>query len=63
MGLPAKQAKNQLPPSQPCYKSKPNPASLSVCGEPSSGNHCLDYDTIHDYPSAKYQNVMVEPLS
>ena len=63
MDLSAKQANNQLPPSQPCYKSKLNPASLSVCGEPSSGNQCLDYDTIHHFPSAEYQSVMVEPLS
>ena len=63
MGLSAKQANNQLPPSQSCYESKPNFASLSVWGEPSSGNDCLDYDTIHHFPSAQFQRVMVEPLS
>ena len=63
MGLSAKQANNQLPPSQSCYESKPNSASLSVWGESSNGNHCLDYDTIHDFPSAEFQSEMVEPLS
>ena len=32
---------NLLPPSQSCYECKPNSASLSVWGEPSSGNHVL----------------------
>ena len=32
-------------------------------GEPSSGNRCLDYDTIHHFPSAEFQRVMVESLS
>ena len=54
---------NQLPPSQCCYKSTPNFARLSVWGEPSSGNHCLDYDTKHHFPTAEFQSVMVEPLS
>ena len=45
------------------YESKPNSASHNVWGEPSSGNHCLDYDTIHHSPSAEFQRVMVEPLS
>ena len=54
---------NQLPPSQSCYESKPNSASLNVWEEPSSGNHCLDYDTIHHFPSAEFQRVVFEPLS
>ena len=63
MVLSAKEANNQLPPSQYCCKSKPNSASLSVWGEPSSENHCLDYDTICHFPSAEFQRVMIEPLS
>ena len=54
---------NQLPASQSCYESKPNSARLNIWGEPSSGNHCLDYDTVHHFPSAEFQRVMVEPLS
>ena len=54
---------NQLKLSQSCYESKPNSASLNVWGQPSSGNHCLDYDTIHHFPSAEFQRVMVESLS
>ena len=53
---------NQLPTLQSCYVSKPNSASLNVWGEPSSGNHCLDYDTIHHFPSAEFQRVKVESL-
>ena len=54
---------NQLLPSQSCYESKPNYASVNIWGEPSSGNRCLDYDTIHHFPSAEFQRVMVESLS
>ena len=54
---------NQLPLSQSCYESKPNSASLNAWGEPSSGNHGLDYDTMHYFPSAEFQRVMVESLS
>ena len=53
----------QLPPSQSCYESKPNSASLNVWEEPSSGNHCLDYDIIHHFPSAEFQRAIFEPLS
>ena len=63
MCLSAKQANNQLPHSPSCYESKPNSASLSVWAEPSSGNHCLEYDTIHHFLSAEFHRVMFEPLS
>ena len=65
-GLPVsvcQRGHNQLPPSQSCYESKPNSASLNVWGEPSSGNHCLDYDTVHHFPSAEFHRMMGEALS
>ena len=62
-GSVCQRSHNQLPPSQSCYESKPNSANLNVWGETSSGNRCLDYDTMHYFPSAEFQRVMVESLS
>ena len=62
-GAVCQRGHNQLPPSQSCYESKPNSARLNIWGEPSSGNHGLDYDTMHHFPSAEFQRMMVESLS
>ena len=62
-GSVSQRGHNHLPPSQSSYERKPNSASLNVCGETSSGNHCLEYDTMNHFESVEYQSVTVEGLS
>ena len=58
---PSARGHEQLPPSQSCYESKPNSASLNVWR--SHLVEIVDYDTIHHFPTAEFQRVMVDSLS